>query len=135
MRAILGSDAIKHEKNRLFFSFASHDIRMPCAVFSCPTPPIARASVACDVTVPTIAYLDHSNIRSAREDSLQYLRTSRFGKSPESLYYARLAQTTPPDRMRDPYVVPLLFALAQAQRRHLIRRTNTKHGAEACPVF
>ncbi|OHW99902.1 hypothetical protein CSPAE12_01377 [Colletotrichum incanum] len=114
--------AITQTSERLFFCFESHTFRMPCAVFSCQPPSSPASSTP---TIPTIAYLDRDGLCNDRRASLDYIRvphqTRRPSRPTASLYRIHLARITPADPTRDPYVVALLIALAQSQRRNLIR--------------
>ncbi|KAF6811494.1 hypothetical protein CPLU01_15104 [Colletotrichum plurivorum] len=112
--------AITKTSERLFFCFESQAIRMPCTVFSCqPTSSPASSFI------PTIAYLERDSLRVDRKASLDHIRiprpTMRPSRPTASLYRAHLARITPADPIRDPYIAALLMALAQSQRRNLIR--------------
>ncbi|CCF32184.1 transposase [Colletotrichum higginsianum] len=67
--------------------------------------------------VPTIAYLDQSLLRSHRKASLQHIYFPRSSKATARLYHRRPNHITPSEPVRDPYIVALLIALAQSQRR------------------
>ncbi|KAK2023921.1 hypothetical protein LX32DRAFT_731786 [Colletotrichum zoysiae] len=103
--------AISKRRNALFLCYEKkQDIRMPCAVFSGRPPSHPNF-----VDIPIIAYLDHQDLR----------RDRKAGRHPVTIS----------DPTRDPYVVALLIALAQSQRRNLqracIRAGKGTHGPAA----
>ncbi|KAF9869262.1 hypothetical protein CkaCkLH20_13264 [Colletotrichum karsti] len=119
--------------NRVFFRFEQRRIPMTCTLFRCPPSASASASPASTPPIsPAFLYVDRSDIRSDREASLEHisrrLPNGRSSKPTYRLYSARLAQITPADPSREPYMAGLLIALAQAQRRCLRRDAPTPEG-------
>ncbi|KAK1991694.1 hypothetical protein LX36DRAFT_753436 [Colletotrichum falcatum] len=110
-----GPASYKRTTDQLIFRFQGHRIRMPTeATFSCSQPTLSS------VTLPTLAYLDRDTIHRRRERSLEYICNPPSGRSSHStwrLYKKRLEQITPPNSLQDPYILAMLIALAQSQRR------------------
>ncbi|QPH15573.1 hypothetical protein C2857_000004 [Epichloe festucae Fl1] len=77
-----------------------------------------------------VGYLDLQYLVESRARSLtSYQGNDRRGCSKTfSLFRRKLAQVTPKDPWRDPYIVALLIAFAQKQRRNL-RRPQPKDSA------
>ncbi|WYZ36456.1 hypothetical protein EsH8_XV_000009 [Colletotrichum jinshuiense] len=116
---------IQRISKQLRFRFEAHSVSMPCSVLSCPPEPTPEPTSTANRPLLSIAYLDRYDIRLAREDSLEYIRcpprSGRPSRATASLYAKQLAQITPAEPLRDPYIVALLIALAQSQRRQCAR--------------
>ncbi|KAF9869209.1 putative transposase [Colletotrichum karsti] len=114
-------------RQRLLFRFESHEIPLPCAVFSRPAPrPATTAPAKATSTIPCLAYIHYADVCIARRNSLKYICSPRpprraMSIATASLYGLRLDRIIPDDPHEDPYIAALLIALAQSNRRALAR--------------
>ncbi|GJC86412.1 hypothetical protein ColLi_09250 [Colletotrichum liriopes] len=121
-------------------SFESHRYRLPCFVFSVllePTPAVAVLPTTDTRTTatklfPTIAFLDGSDIETAREESLTYMYKPRVSPPTWRLYKKHLARLTPADPRRDAYVTALLTAMAQENQAASRDYASTSGATREC---
>ncbi|KAK1623448.1 hypothetical protein BDP81DRAFT_475708 [Colletotrichum phormii] len=112
--------------DHLTFGFDQHQTPMPCSLFrGAPAP------------APAFLYVDLSGIRKARQASLEHICCSfpsqRTSRATASLYAKRLAEITPADPTRDPYVAGLSIAIAQSQCLRLADDASSLDSLQPCP--
>jgi hypothetical protein len=108
---------IQH-RDSLPFSFGSRIVSKVIGAFygqRCPGPFDVEGQMRAAL-LPLLGYLDHPELRRCRNDSLRShggLRNAPVFRLCEK----RLLAVTPSDRFQDPYIVAVLLAMAQTQRR------------------